>query len=167
MRVSDEFEKKRTKSYMERVTFATEVQFKSSRTSVVYAHCNDLSVGGLYLNTNFKIDIDETVNLSFSIPNDEQEISIECQARVAWTNFYEKRRKLDYPVGVGLQFLDLPGEKTAELSKFIGAYDGQKKMNVVCAWCGSYLGMRKGRLGTTSHGICSQCLKNIEQDTML
>jgi len=152
----------RRKSSMERIVFETIVQYEPSHESKHSDLCCDLSEGGLYIRTRYSFNTDEALAISFSIPEREQEISISCKARVAWTNFETNRRKIEYPSGVGLQFLDLSYENMTALSKFIEAYEENKKMNVVCAWCGSDLGMRNGPLGTTSHGICSQCRERLD-----
>ena len=47
------------------------------------------------------------------------------------------------------------------LEKFIDSYEEEKRMNVVCAWCGGSLGQRKGPFGKTSHGVCEQCHKSL------
>ena len=146
---------------MERIKFETTVHYKPSRENRHSDLCCDLSEGGLYIRTKYPFDTDATMTLSFSLPKQEEEISISCKARVAWTNLASNRRKTEYPSGVGVQFLDLSHESTAALSRFIGTYDERKKMNVVCAWCGSDLGMRNGPLGTTSHGICSHCREKL------
>ena len=161
MLTSGQSGKVRKKSFMERIAFEMTVQYEPSRESKHSDLSRDLSEGGLYLNTKYPLDTGETLTLSFSIPEREQEVSISCQARVAWTNFDTNRCKGEYPSGVGLQFLDLSGEDLTALSKFIEAYDESKRMNVVCAWCGGYLGMRNGPLGTTSHGICSRCREKV------
>ena len=152
----------RQKSSMERIKFETTVQYEPSHGSKHSDLCCDLSEGGLYIRTKYPFDTDETLTLLFSIPKMDQEVSISCKARVAWTNFETNRRKTDYPSGVGVQFLDLSNEDLTALSKFVDAYDESKKMNVVCAWCGSSLGMRSGPFGTTSHGICSQCREKLD-----
>lgn len=162
MLTSGQSGKARKKSVMERIVFETTVRYEPSRESKLSDLSRDLSEGGLYLKTKYPLDTDETLTLSFSIPKQDQEISISCQARVAWTNHDTNRCKAEYPSGVGLQFLDLSCEDLTALSRFIEAYDENKKMNVVCAWCGSYLGMRNGPLGTTSHGICSQCREKLD-----
>lgn len=142
---------------MERVIFEATVKYKSPVGSVHSDRCRDLSLGGLFLQTECPFDIDQTITLKFSIPAQDKEISISCTARVAWTNLAAKRLKVDYPSGVGLQFLDLSREGATALSKFIDRYDETKKMNVLCAWCGVSLGMRRGPVGKISHGICDQC----------
>lgn len=150
------------KSLMERVIFETTVQYEPLHESMLSDLSRNLSVGGLYLRTNFRFEIDETLMLSFALPSPKQDISISCKARVAWTNYEANRLKPDYPAGVGLQFLSLSPEAFTTLSQFIDAYDEDKKMNVLCAWCGCFLGMRRGPFGTTSHGLCSQCRKKLE-----
>ena len=145
------------KSTLERVLFETVVNYSPTDDSHCSGHCGDLSVGGIYLKTDYPFDKGETVNLSFTLPDKKQQKQISCSAKVAWTNFLPNRRKPSYPSGVGLQFLDLPEEVSSTLSQFVEAYDDKKKMNVLCAWCGSSLGLRKGPFGKTSHGICGDC----------
>lgn len=149
------------KSLVERVIFETSVQYNPSGKTTLSGFSNDLSVGGLYLRTKLPLDIDDTLKLSFSLTCKEPEFSISCHARIAWTNSDLNRRKLGYVSGVGLQFLDLSHEDLSALEKFIDAYDEKKRMNVVCAWCGISLGIRKGPLGTTSHGICNHCRESL------
>jgi len=147
---------------MERIVFETTVQYEPSREGKLSDLSRDLSEGGLYLKTQYPLATDATLTLSFSIPKRGQEVSISCKARVAWTNFETNRLKTEYPSGAGLQFLNLPCEASTALSTFVDAYSENKKMNVVCAWCGTSLGLRKGPFGTTSHGICSQCREKLE-----
>ena len=163
MLTSEESKKAHKKSFMERIIFEEYIHYGPTHKYIFRDLCSDLSVGGLYLRTTFPFNIDEIIALSFSIPFKEQEIPFSCNARVAWTNFVTVRRKPAYQPGVGLQFLDLSREDLTTLSKFIDSYDENKKMNVLCAWCGKNLGFRKGPFGTTSHGICSQCRKKVER----
>ncbi|MGD9019286.1 MAG: PilZ domain-containing protein, partial [Desulfuromonadales bacterium] len=118
----------RKKSSMERIQFATTVQYEPANESQHADLCCDLSKGGLYLRTGYPFDTDEMLALSFVIPKQEQDISISCNARVAWTNLETNRRKAEYPSGAGLQFLDLSCADETTLAKFIDAYDENKKM---------------------------------------
>ena len=145
-----------------RILFETTVQYHQHQESAISGLCCDLSVGGLYLRTQRPLAQDETVTLSFSIPGQEQDMSITCKARVAWTNFERNRRKPTYPSGAGLQFLALSHDVRTTLAGFIADYDEHKKMTVRCAWCGRSLGLRKGPMGTTSHGICSHCRNHLD-----
>jgi c-di-GMP-binding flagellar brake protein YcgR len=151
----------RRKSSMERIAFATAIQYEPADESRRFDLSCDLSQGGLYLRSGYTFDTDETLALSFTVPKPGQEITISCQARVAWTNTDTDRRKIEYPPGAGLQFLDIANEDRSALARFIETYDENKKMDVVCAWCGRHLGLRKGPLGKTSHGICIECRETL------
>ena len=151
-----------SKNTAERVQFETIVHYAPADDHTCSGHCGDLSVGGIYLKTDDTFDTDETIHLSFSLPAEDDIKPISCDARVAWTNYLSNRRKPGYPAGVGLQFLNLSETETSTLEKFIDAYDDNKKMNVLCAWCGSSLGLRKGPIGVTSHGLCDECREKID-----
>lgn len=153
--------KVRKKSFMERVRFETIIHYEPLNENMRSDMCRGLSVGGLYLKTEFPFQVNEILSLSFSIPTQGQEIKISCKARVAWTNLNNNRRKSAYLSGVGLQFLDLSSESVTALSKFIEECDENKKMNVVCPWCGSYLGLRKGPVSMKSQDICNQCREKV------
>jgi Tfp pilus assembly protein PilZ len=146
-----------TKSTLERILFETNVQYVPQRGETFSDRCSDLSVGGMYLKTKHALRVNETLLIAFSIPFEEGEYEVSCQARVAWTNYDHEKLKIDYPPGVGLEFLELSSECPALLAGFINKYDENKKMNMICAWCGKHLGMRNGPYGKTSHGICGQC----------
>lgn len=146
---------------MERIVFATAVQYEPEDESKRSDLTCDLSQGGLYLRSSYPFDTDERLLLSFTIPKPGQNLAISCQARVAWTNTDTERRKTEYPTGAGLQFLDLSRAEKTALARFIDAYDQNKKMDVVCAWCGKHIGLRKGPLGKTSHGICVECRETL------
>jgi len=144
------------RSVMERVLFEASVEYRSGHEQLS-GSSGDLSIGGLYLKTKLKLRVDDRIKLSFTLPHQEKRVLISCRARVAWTNYETDRRKPNYASGVGLQFLDLSCDGRSTLSAFISNYDESKKMDVVCAWCGNPLYIRKGPCGTTSHGICKQC----------
>ena len=162
MLTTEKTEKTINKSFVERVIFEQNVEYEPSQEAILYGLSSNLSVGGLYLRTKFPFETDDTLMLSFSLPYQEQEVSISCNVRVAWINSDINRHKPDYASGVGLQFLDLSHEDRSTLSNFLEAYDEKKKMNVVCAWCGNSLGLRKGPFGTTSHGLCHQCRESLD-----
>jgi len=150
-----------SKSVVERVAFEQTIRYEPLNEIMFSGLSSNLSVGGVYLRTKLPLDVDDTLRLSFSLTFQEQEISISCNARVAWTNLDNNQIKPDYASGVGLQFSNLLPEDLSTLIKFIDTYDIEKRMNVVCAWCGKRLGMRSGPFGETSHGICNQCRESI------
>ncbi len=159
--MSEETKNASGKSILERVIFETTIKYKSLSEVNLSGLSSNLSVGGLYLRTKLPLEVDDTLSLSFSLPGREGEQVLSCDARVAWTNCDKERRKPDYATGVGLQFLNLSSEDCSILEKFIDRYEEDKRMNVVCAWCGSSLGHRKGPFGKTSHGVCEQCQKSM------
>ncbi len=148
---------KSTKSTLERILIETAVHCDFLCGEQLSGLSSDLSVGGMYLKTKNVLDIDKNMSLSFYLPFKDRKIAITCNARVAWTNYKCDRLKWDYPPGAGLEFLSPSSQDSSLLSEFIDSYDELKKMNMICAWCGKSLGMRKGPYGTTSHGICGQC----------
>ena len=162
MLFTEKTEKTIDKKLVGRVIFEKNVEYEPSQEKRFSGLSSDLSVGGLYLRTKFPFQIDDTTRLSFTLPCRGKEIPISCNARVAWTNSDADRRKRDYASGVGLQFLDISHDERSSLTDFLAAYDEQKRMNVVCAWCGNNLGVRKGPFGTISHGLCEQCRESLE-----
>jgi len=150
-----------SKSFVERVVFEQTIQYKPLNEIMFSGLSSNLSVGGVYLRTKLPLNVDDTLRLLFSLTFQEQEIPISCNARVAWTNLDNNQIKPDYDSGVGLQFFNLLPEDLSTLVKFIDTYDIEKRMNVICAWCGKCLGMRIGPFGETSHGICNQCRESI------
>ncbi len=156
--MSDETKNAIGQSLLDRVIFEATIKYKSLAEINLSGLSSNLSTGGLYLRTKLPLAVDDTLFLSFSLPG---EVSISCDARVAWTNFDKNRRKPDYTTGVGLQFLNLASKDLSTLEKFIATYEEEKRMNVVCAWCGGSLGQRKGPFGKTSHGVCEQCRERL------
>lgn len=145
------------KSSMERILVETRAQIVLSSGVIVSGYTVDLSIGGVYVRSQQSLHCDDLVQINLAVPSDDPILEISCQARTAWINDDDQRLKLDYPPGAGLEFMALAPEKAADLSEFIDAYDAQKKMNMVCAWCGKSLGLRKGPHGRISHGICGSC----------
>lgn len=77
----------------------------------------DLSMGGLYMKTDFPLPVDENLTLRFTLPGQKRMVS--CQARVAWVNTKDNPRKPDLPPGMGIQFVDLPLEEMKSIRRFI------------------------------------------------
>ena len=74
----------------------------------------DFSPGGLFLATTGTFEMDEIVELRLTVPGEEKNF-VTCNARVAWLNQEGSQVKQDYPVGAGLQFLDLAPENLASI----------------------------------------------------
>src|SRR5210317_1247693 len=96
-----------TKSFNYRIKIETAVRYGPCQEAILSGLSQDLSVGGLYLKTNVPLDLDETLMVSFSLRDQEQEKVVNCKASITWTNSDMNLRKPDLPCGVGLQFVDL------------------------------------------------------------
>ncbi len=77
----------------------------------------DLSMGGLYMKTDFPLPVDESLTIRFSLP--DQKGMVSCKARVAWVNAKDNPRKPDLPSGMGIQFVDLSLEDMKSLRRFM------------------------------------------------
>ena len=77
----------------------------------------DLSTGGLYVQTDFPLPVDENLTLRFTLP--DQHSMVSCQARVAWINPKENPRKPELPPGMGIQFANLSLEDMKSIRRFL------------------------------------------------
>ncbi len=69
-------------------------------------HALDLNSGGTFIQTEKLLPVDHPIILEFSLGPDQP--PIRCQGRVAWVNHPEWMKKPRLPVGLGVQFLELP-----------------------------------------------------------
>jgi len=97
------------------------VYYGPSQQTILSGFSVDLSTGGLYLQTEYPLVVDDVLMLIFSLPG--QGKSVSCKARVAWSNSESDSRKQELPPGVGLQFVDLPLEDLMLISTFIEKYE--------------------------------------------
>lgn len=77
----------------------------------------DLSMGGLYMKTDFPLPVDESLTIRFTLPDHKGMVS--CKARVAWVNAKENPRKPDLPPGMGIQFVELSLEDMRSIRRFL------------------------------------------------
>lgn len=75
----------------------------------------NMSVGGLFLETDNPLTPGEKLNLRFSLPGNNHPIS--CQGRVAWATAPGSSDKSSHPAGMGIEFLDLAEEN--QLKEFL------------------------------------------------
>jgi uncharacterized protein (TIGR02266 family) len=76
----------------------------------------NLSTGGMFLETWQALPLDTPISLEFSLGDDR---TIRCQARVAWVNAPDLILKPQLPVGMGLQFIDIPLDQLHAIREFI------------------------------------------------
>lgn len=103
----------------ERLRAELRVYYGPSQKTVLAGFSVDLSTGGLFLETEYPLVVNERLSLIFSMPN--QEKSVSCLAKVAWCN--TDTEKNDLPLGVGLQFVDLSLEDVKAITEFVENYD--------------------------------------------
>mgnify|MGYP000141284203 FL=1 len=77
----------------------------------------DLSAGGLYVRTDFPLDVDESLTLRLTLPGQQGMVS--CKARVAWVNTKDHPRKPELPPGMGIQFVELALEDMKAIRRFL------------------------------------------------
>ena len=78
----------------------------------------DISAGGLFLESCPPMPINTMVALNFTLP--ESTITISCNARVAWINHPIALSKIDFPFGVGVEFVELSRETSDTLAAYLG-----------------------------------------------
>lgn len=77
----------------------------------------NLNAGGAFVETRKLVPIDSEVTLELILPPTENPHLIRC--RVAWVNHPEWIKALRLPVGMGLQFLDLPATVGAAIEDYL------------------------------------------------
>lgn len=93
------------------------VSYGAAPQKVLAEYSVDLSTGGLYLKTDFPLNVGEELTLRFSLPDLHRMVS--CNAKVAWVNSKEKPRKPEFPSGMGVQFVDMSLEDVKSIRRFL------------------------------------------------
>lgn len=94
------------------------VYYGPSPKTILSGCSADVSLGGLFLQTEYPLEPEEHIMLTFSLPGLEDK-AITCMARVAWVNPKGDPLKPSLPAGVGLQFKSLCLEDLDAISRFI------------------------------------------------
>jgi len=76
----------------------------------------DLSVRGIYVATDFRLDTGTEIVLAFSLSEREEDL-FQAKGVVRWINSEEERRKADYPAGFGLEFTAVTGDSLSILQR--------------------------------------------------
>jgi CheY-like chemotaxis protein len=84
--------------------------FKYSRggvdTSSHQGKCLDISSGGVFIESKDLLDINSVVSIEFVLPYKDH-AKIVCKGKITWHNTRPNPTKPNYPLGVGVKFLDL------------------------------------------------------------
>ena len=96
------------------------VYYGPNQQTILSGFSVDLSAGGLFLQTEYPLSVADKLILIFSLPGHEKAVS--CQARVAWLNSDRASNENNYPVGAGVQFVDLSLEEVLAIADFVENY---------------------------------------------
>ncbi len=101
-----------------RIKVELRVFYGPHQSKLLTGYSVDLGAGGLFLSTTCPFDINDIVKLKFTVPGKEDK-AVACNARVSWINQEDDQPKPEYPVGAGLQFVDMAPEDIASIVSFL------------------------------------------------
>lgn len=101
----------------ERYQAKIKVEYGANAETTLTEYSIDISSGGLYIRTDSPLDEGELLFLRFSLSSDTSEIV--CRARVAWNNSPPNLKKLDWPPGMGIQFIDITLDELRTIRNFL------------------------------------------------
>jgi len=104
---------------VQRALCSTTVFFRSESLHH-YAASMDISEGGMFLETDYPAQLDEFLDIAFNLPGQVSQI-IEVRARVVWVNMEKRPLRPSYPLGAGVEFVNLPETSAALIRKFVEA----------------------------------------------
>lgn len=81
--------------------------------------CIDVSSGGMFLDCQPTAQKGERLLLKFSLP-DKQQTPVEINGRIAWANSQEETIKEHYPLGYGVEFVDISDSVGTALRRCFG-----------------------------------------------
>jgi len=109
-------------SRFRRVPCRTPVSFcLNGRT--MWGTSSDISLKGMYVAIDDDIEEGSPIELTFSLPQNRS-LTIEVRGRVAWVNTGKRRLKPMFPIGFGVEFLDVKPDSDQLQSLLAGSHDG-------------------------------------------
>lgn len=93
------------------------IRYGSDSSRQLEHYSLNVSPGGLFVETGELLEPGTTLQVSFGLPAHAR--SVECRARVAWVNHPRMKLRPQLPVGLGIQFLDLPLAEMNALRDFV------------------------------------------------
>lgn len=100
-----------------RYNYSTDIEFLKNGEPR-YGVTADISRGGLFIAVPHDAMPDDPIDLSFSLPVEDENILVAARARIAWENRPGNLRKPAYPAGVGVEFTNIDPDKVAMIEKF-------------------------------------------------
>lgn len=86
-----------------------------------YGKCVDVSIGGLFVETDQSLSIGEQIDLSFTLPG-MADLLLELQGKVVWINDPEKPCRSSYPGGFGVQFCNADFSTLQPIRSFVAQH---------------------------------------------
>ncbi len=99
------------------------VSFGTSNGTLLSGFSIDLSAGGLYLQTDYPLEVGAILVLRFKLLGQDKTAS--CSSKVAWVNTKENLRNPELPPGAGMQFVDISLEEVKAIGRFMKHNDIQ------------------------------------------
>jgi len=101
-----------------RIKVELRVYYGPLHSKLLTGYSVDLGSGGLFLSTSCPFDINDIVKLKFTVP-DEGKKAVTCDARIAWINREGNQPKPEYPIGAGLQFVNMSQEDLDSIVSYL------------------------------------------------
>lgn len=108
-----------------RVPCRTQVSFRLNGRAMS-GTSSDISQKGMYVAIEDEIEEGSPIELTFSLP-ENRSLTIEAKGRVAWVNTGKRRLKPMFPIGFGVEFLDVKPDGDLLKSLLAGANDAKRE----------------------------------------
>ena len=79
--------------------------------------CLDISGGGVFIESTTLPDLNSIIDIEFVLPHKDH-ATINCKAMVTWHNTRPNPTKPNYPIGLGVKFVDLRGDIQESIKVF-------------------------------------------------
>ncbi len=99
-----------------RIPFTAKVRFQAFRVNMT-GTIMDLSARGIFVATDFHLDVGTEVVLAFPISDDGS--LVQAKGVIRWENSVRSRIKENYPSGFGLEFTAITGESRSVLQRYL------------------------------------------------
>jgi CheY-like chemotaxis protein len=97
------------------------ISFRSNKAgtddSLLQGKCLDISSGGIFVETSQLMDLNSLVIIEFVLPF-KSHAKITCKGVVTWHNTRPNPTKPNYPIGIGIKFLDLDDQVQQSIRAF-------------------------------------------------
>ncbi|MBE0501887.1 MAG: response regulator [Desulfuromonadales bacterium] len=83
----------------------------------IQGKCLDISSGGVFIETGELLDLNSFIMIEFVLPYKDH-VKISCKGVVSWHNTRPNPTKPNYPIGIGVKFVDLDDEVQQSIKLF-------------------------------------------------